>query len=602
VNVIEDVIEYIRKARKYKKTKSAVENPLKIAVLGSASIQYFVLILDYLLYENNIHVEIYEGQYNGIAMDVFDESSAFYKFNPDLTILLPECSDITQFPDLCTEEGEVMRMVTEVTAYYRIIWDKIRQQLGCHIFQANFVVSLLKQLGNLECNYHFSKTIFVQLLNIELSKNRLGNVTILDVDGLASEIGKHKWFDYVSYFTSKLAYHIDYVVDYARLFVRQILVLQGKIRKCIVLDLDNTLWGGVVGDVGFDGIMLEPNNPIGEAYIQFQNYLLDLRRRGVILAVCSKNDEELAREPFERNIYMRLKLEDISCFVANWDDKATNLKKISEKLNIGLDSLVFFDDNPAEQEIVRSFLPEVLVVTVPKDPALYAISLENAKVFDWLQITNEDLYRTQSYISNQKRCKLEADFIDYDQYLAALNMELVYREIGDSDIGRFAQLINKSNQFNLRTKRYSESAIASMIEENAYRCVYIKLSDKFSNYGIISCVILQKQEAVCFIDTWVMSCRVLKRGVEDVAFGIILECAKQMQCNVIAGEYIPTAKNSMVKDLFLQFGFVQEAEKQHQCGQEEPHNSRKYTYPVEREYRSNTKIIVKGYKEDENKG
>ena len=252
---------------------------------------------------------------------------------------------------------------------------------------------------------------------------------------------------------------------------------------------------------------------------------------------------------------MILKLEDISCFVANWEDKAQNIRNIASSLNIGVDSLVFFDDNPAEREIVREYVPEVLVVDVPEDPADYVSSLSLCQPFEWMQLTEEDFKRTQSYRSNAKRQELEQSFVDYDAYLKALEMQGKIEEINEYSKERFTQLINKSNQFNLRTQRYTEAVIESFMENKENKLLAVSLKDKFSDYGIISCIILKKQGEECFIDTWVMSCRVLKRGVEQFAFSHVVKAAKDMGCSRIKGEYIPTEKNRMVKDFYSTLGF-----------------------------------------------
>ena len=331
--------------------------------------------------------------------------------------------------------------------------------------------------------------------------------------------------------------------------------MKGHVRKGLVLDLDNTIWGGVVGDDGWDGIQLDPNEGTGEAYRYFQQYVLTLKQRGVILAVCSKNDEDKAKEPFEKNPHMLLRLEDISCFVANWEDKASNLQTIAQKLNIGVDSLVFFDDNPAEREIVRLHLPQVHVVDVPEDPALYAVTLDRETPFEWLQLTKEDLLRSDSYVRNQQREKMQRQFVDYNSYLQALEMIGSVHRVGDKETPRFAQLLNKSNQFNLRTQRYTEDEICSMQKDKNVRCLCGELSDKFSSYGIISCVILKKTEEDIFIDSWVMSCRVLKRGVEHMMFRQIIAESEAIGCREIVAEYIPTTKNGMVQDFYEGLGF-----------------------------------------------
>ena len=528
---------------------------IKLAVLGTCAIQYFVKFLKYYLYENGINATIYEGEYNGINMDVFDDDSEFYRFQPDYVILLPYYTDIKNFPALLASNEEIGQCLDSVTAYYSEAWKRISTIHNVKILQSNFVIPSIHVLGNLENKEAYSRNNFIRKANEKLLSESPSNVTIVDLDALSDNIGKYNWFDYPAYFLNKAMVRLDFMPELVQCFVRQIKALMGNTKKCLVLDLDNTLWGGVVGDDGYDGIQLDPNNAVGEAYRFFQEYCLELKNRGVILAICSKNDEAVAKEPFEKNADMILHLDDIACFVANWENKADNMHKIAAELNIGIDSLVFFDDNPAERKIVKQFVPEVYVVDVPSDPALYVLQLEKDQPFEWLQLTKEDLDRTDSYIGNQKRKVMLESFVDYDEYLKALEMKGRVERGEGADVSRFTQLINKSNQFNLRTIRYSEADIESMALDENVKCLCGKLSDRYNNYGIITCVILKKVDDACFIDTWVMSCRVLKRGVESMMFNAIIDAVKEMGCSEVKAEYIRTKKNSMVSTFYETLGF-----------------------------------------------
>ena len=557
-----DVVTLIKLANRAQKS-NAYDNEslkhLKIAVLGTNSIQYMCKIIKlFLFFRYDIVADIFEGEYDGIAGSILDETSELYSFAPDITILIPDVSDLKILPKLLSDDAEISEALQKAVDYYKSLWDKLAN-LKTYVFQANLVAPPLSQLGNLEANYAFSKGTFIRMINIELIRQKTANVTFLDYDSLASELGKNKWFDYTSYFLSKQGFCIEFLGKVCDLACRQIAALSGKTKKCLVLDLDNTLWGGVVGDDSFDGIQLDPNNAVGESFRFFQKYICELKSRGVILAVCSKNDEAVAKEPFLKNKNIILKLDDISCFVANWTDKATNIRHIAKELNIGTDSLVFFDDNPAEREIVKLNLPEVLVVDVPADSAYFASALHNAHAFDWLQITKEDISRAFSYTSNNARTEMEGSFVNYDEYLKALDMTAELGFLDTKRISRFTQLINKSNQFNLRTKRYSEADISELSNNSNYRLIYAELTDKFSDYGLVSCVILNKNGNTCFIDTWVMSCRVLKRGLENLLFDFVVKIAKELGCNKIIGEYIPTPKNAMVKDFYSSLGFEKSA-------------------------------------------
>ena len=539
----------------------AGNRPLRIAVLGSMSIQHFVSILRVFLKGAGIENEIYEGEYDGIAMDLLDESSAFYEFAPDMALILMDDRDIKSYPALLSSPEEVEAMVKKQTGYFFALWERIHRSLpDCLILQTNIVLPLTRQLSNLEAGCSYSRGAFIGRINNFLSWERPGFVRIMDMEYLASAIGKETWFDYSSYFLTKQGFGADCLGRVCALFAREISVIRGQGKKCLVLDLDNTLWGGVVGDDGWEGIQLDPHNAVGEAYRFFQSYILALKERGVILAVCSKNEESLAKEAFEKNPHMLLKLSDFAAFHANWEDKAGNIRQIAAELNIGVDSLVFVDDNPAERQIVRQFVPECLVVELPEDPAYYARALEESLAFHISELTREDLERAASYGANRERAKLMDSFVDYEEYLKALEMVYTIGEPDSEQLPRFAQLINKSNQFNLRTQRYSEAQLLGMQQDKDKALIYAQLRDRFTEYGIISCVILEKRERECFIDTWLMSCRVLKRRVEDEMLKAIRLKAIEMGCDCIRGEYIPSKKNMMVKDFYEKMGFERVSE------------------------------------------
>lgn len=556
---IDDFSKLLKLARKYNKICGDVQHNMRIAVLGTCSIQHTVMVLRLLLLRYGIYADIYEGEYNGINMEVFDDDSNLYAFNPECVIILPDYREVTKFPGLLDNTESIDTLCDSECNNIVNIWEKIHSKLsGCQILQSNIILPYEMILGNLEGNYSFSKKSFFSLLNYKMIMNKKSYVTILDADSLSNYIGKRSWFDESSYFLHKSAFSLQYIGYYSDLIARQCASLKGIVRKCLVLDLDNTLWGGVVGDDGYDGIQLDPNDAVGEAYLAFQRYILELKSRGVILAVCSKNTEELAREAFDKNEFIMMKNRDFSSFQANWDDKVTNIRRIANELNIGLDSLVFFDDNPTERELVKQFLPQVLTIEVPEDPAYYLRSLDETKAFDWQQITQEDISRIDTYTENKKRDELQLEYTNYVEYLEALCLEAKVEVLTKQGVARFSQLINKSNQFNLRTQRYSEAQISDMMEDNQKVLLSISLKDKFSNYGIISCVMLQFDNENCFIDTWVMSCRVLKKDVEKLVMQKILEIATDRNCKTVTGEYIPTKKNRLVEGLFASLEFSKE--------------------------------------------
>lgn len=548
------LLKLANRIKKYKKDLPA--EGIKIAVLGSYSIQHFVSLLDVYLTGLGIKAQLYEGEYDGIQMDVLDPSSALYAFAPQLVIVLMDDRDIKVRPQLFDTKEQVEALLDSQMGYFSRLWQCLKDGIpGCQVLMSNIVLPLTRALGNLEAGYCFSEAEYFRMINHRLTTEHPGFVSIMDMEYLAGMLGKRMWFDYSSYFLTKAGYSPDCLGYVCAMFARQIAAVSGKVFKCLVMDLDNTLWGGVVGDDGYDGIQLDPHNAVGEAYRFFQKYILSLKERGVILAVCSKNEDDIAKEPFEKNEHMILKLSDIACFVANWEDKAGNIRRIAKELNIGVDSLVFVDDNPAEREIVKTYLPEVLVIDMPEDPAYYAKALEESGAFSWAELTPEDVKRSQSYAANRERAALENSFVNYEEYLKALDMEAVTGRPLGSRIQRFAQLINKSNQFNLRTQRYSEAQLQEYLEDNTKELIFVELKDKFSDYGIISCVILENRGDDCFVDTWLMSCRVLKRQVEQVTFDAVAKAAKRWGCKRIVGQYIPTKKNKMVEGFYPSLGF-----------------------------------------------
>jgi FkbH-like protein len=332
---------------------------------------------------------------------------------------------------------------------------------------------------------------------------------------------------------------------------------QGRSYKCIALDLDNTLWDGVIGDDGLSGIGLGQGHAVGEAYVEFQRYLQNLGKRGVILAVCSKNDEVNARLPFQQHPDMVLREADISCFVANWSDKAANLRHIASTLNIGVDSIVFVDDNPFERNLVREALPSVAAPELPQDPSAYVSCLSEAGYFEALSLTDEDLVRVEQYRANADREQVRQSSTDMAGYLQALNMELTWNKVDGISLPRVVQLINKTNQFNLTTKRYSESDVRALIDDQNAVSLHLRLTDRFGDNGIIAVVIAKLvADGGLLIDSWLMSCRVLGRQVEETTLNLLAGQAKTLGAWKLIGEYIPTPKNGIVKEHYAKLGFV----------------------------------------------
>jgi FkbH-like protein len=348
---------------------------------------------------------------------------------------------------------------------------------------------------------------------------------------------------------------IDALPCFAQSVVQIISAFQGTFKKCVILDLDNTVWGGVIGDDGLENIQIGQLG-IGKAFTEFQYWIKKLQQRGIIVAVCSKNTESIAKEPFEKHPDMVLKLADIAVFVANWENKADNIRKIQKILNIGFDSMVFLDDNPFERNMVRENIPQITIPELPEDPALYLDYLYGLNLFETLSYSGEDTQRTQQYQKEAERIVFQESFANEDEFLKSLNMISDTKPFDSFTIPRVAQLSQRSNQFNLRTIRYTEDDVKRLSQSDNYFTLSFTLEDKFGDNGLVCAVILEKKDnQTLFIDTWFMSCRVLKRGVEAYVLNSLVELAKANGYTTLSGEYIPTPKNEMAKDHYKNLGF-----------------------------------------------
>ena len=455
--------------------------------------------------------------------------------------------------------------------------------LGCETILCNFPLTASHDLGAYRSRTLGSEWSFKKWVNFHLGFHAPPSVHICDREFLAARFGGCSARDSRGWFESKQPGSPNFLVELAREVTQIILSLNRPPKKVLVLDLDNTLWGGVVADDGLHGIELGDTSPRGEAFKTFQRYILSLKQRGVLLAVCSKNDHSRAVEPFERHPDMVLKMPDFVSFKANWEPKSDNMLAIAAELNLGLDSLVFVDDNPAEIEIVRQFAPEVSTILLGSDPSDYADQLADGRFFEPRAITEEDLQRTMQYRSDIERKSLEASVTDMETYLESLQMKASLREFSEIDVPRIAQLINKSNQFNLTTRRRSEAEVEAIVGDERFLAFTTRLSDRFGDHGLISVVIANLMDGVVEIDTWLMSCRVLKRGVEQEVLNELVRLVYARGCSKIRGIFIPTAKNQMVRDFYPEMGFTFE---------KEVDNGREFYLPVSTYNHKTTKILI----------
>lgn len=560
--------DFLAIMREIKKTGKAInaeedqeqEDPLKIALLGTGSLQYFSSILSYALQTQGVQNSIYVGTYNGLELDIMDEQSGYHLFHPQITVIFTSYQDVRSYPEMFAEEADIAALALAEINRYKGLWRMIYEKNGSRIFQTDFVIPVERQLGNLEASHIWSRQSFLQLLNYTLMKEKDSYVSILDFDYLASLAGKKKWFDFPNYYLNKCNMSYECLPAAVEEVALHILSFCGRIKKCLALDLDNTLWGGILEEAGPDQINLFPTDPLGEAFLAFQRYLKRLKERGVILAICSKNDEDYAKQAFLQNPNMVLRLSDISCFVANWENKADNIRKIAASLNIGLDSIVFIDDNPVERDLVKIALPEVEVLDLSEDPANYIMDLENARYFEWLQITKEDKGRAESYRAREEIQENLSASLDLDAYLESLHMEGILKPLDEKNLARAVQLLNKTNQFNTIGYRSSEAEIWKMKSQD-YQIFTCDLKDKFADYGLISVAILKIRGRVCTVEAWVMSCRVFKRGLEDFMLDHFAAFALKNGADTLAIDYIATDRNGMLKEMLTGRGF----QKMEQC-------------------------------------
>ncbi len=528
---------------------------MKIALLSDAATQRFVPVLRVLFHRQGVDAEIYEAPFDGLELEIYNPASGIYQFKPDFVVVLNSVQALRA--NFLKRTGDSVSFTEETIARMMKIWDGIHSHLTATVIQSNFVLPYERFFGNFDHKTPESFYATVGSINsklVEASRLR-GGVLINDVESVASWLGRRVWFEERFWDSAKYFCALECLPYVGKNIVDVVMAGLGRVVKCVVLDLDNTLWGGVIGDDGIEGIQLSEHGE-GEAFYRFQLYLRELRRRGVLLAVCSKNEKANALLPFERHPEMVLKLEDIAMFVANWNDKADNIRQIRETLNIGIDSMVFLDDNPFERNLVRELVPGITVPELPEDPADYVRAISELNLFETTSFSAEDSKRTEMYRAESQRREEQAGFASVDEFLQSLEMRMTVARFDSFHLPRIAQLMQRSNQFNVTTRRLSEVECKVLMEDERWFPLYAKLTDRLSDHGLISVVTLEEREDSLAIRDWLMSCRVLVRGVEQFLMNRAVEHAKKLELARITAEFISTAKNGMVKDFFQQFGFA----------------------------------------------
>ncbi len=470
-------------------------------------------------------------------------------------------------PSATSEKAE--SVVTQTIEELRSLWRTAQNGLSAVVIQQTFLDVYEPLFGSYDRLVSSTPTRLVARLNDRVAESaQLNDVLLLDVSRASARDGINAWFDVARWLQGKIEIAPQAAPTYGELLSRVIAAQRGQSKKCLVLDLDNTLWGGVIGDDGMDGIVLGEGSALGEAHLALQRYAKMLKTRGIILAVCSKNEAAVAEAVFRDHPEMVLKRSDIAAFVANWEDKAQNLRAIAQQLNIGLDSLVFVDDNPVERARIRESLPMVAVPELPSDPAHYVSCIAEAGYFESVSFTNEDRDRSDQYAANAERESLRAGSQGIETFLSGLDMRLEFGPVTPVDLARTTQLINKTNQFNMTTRRYSAEEVARLTNSPENLVLHFRLVDRFGDNGLVSVVVMRQipENRDCLeIDTWVMSCRVFGRQLELEVMNIAVEFARARGACLLRGDYIPTEKNGVVRDLYGTLGFSRRADL---CGEQ----------------------------------
>lgn len=530
---------------------------IKVSLLGDSATQILAIAIKGMGVERGYNIELYEADYNQVERQVLDPTSNLYQHEAKYTIIFQSTHKLLEKYSLMTAE-EQARMADDRLDFIRTICAKIPG----HIIYYNYPEIEDTVFGSYANKVQTSFTYQLRKLNYELMNlaQECPNLFICDFCGLQNKFGRDMMFDSTVYVSTEMLLSIDSLPYVASRTLDIICSIEGKFKKCLILDLDNTVWGGVVGDDGWENIQIGHELGIGKAFTEFQEWVKKLKNRGIIVCVCSKNDENKAKEPFEKNPDMVLKLDDISVFIANWENKADNIRTIQSILNIGFDSMVFLDDNPFERNMVRENVPGVTVPELPEDPGEYLEYLYSQNLFETASYSCADKDRTKQYQVETKRVAEAKEFTNEADFLKSLNMVSEVKGFDKFNTPRVSQLSQRSNQFNLRTVRYTEDQITAIENDPRQKGFSFTLEDKFGDNGLIAVVILQyiseAEPSTLFIDTLFMSCRVLKRGMENFILNTIVDYARKNECKKIIGEYLPTAKNAMVKELYPNLGFV----------------------------------------------
>jgi FkbH-like protein len=552
------VQQIMMKRKSLRRELSARQNlqPIRIAVLGGSTTNSLVDLLELFLLSSGFAPVFHQSEYGRYYEDAVHDPQSLVEFRPDLIYIHTSVQNLPRLPPGTSATDLPLHLESQLSRF-RAIWNSLNEHVGCQVIQNNFELPAYAILGNMDATAIAGQGRFVTRLNEAFAEeaNRRPKMLIQDVHGISARIGLANWFDWDRFFSYKVLLKPEANLAVARSLDSLVRAIYGKSRKVLVLDLDNTLWGGVIGDDGVDKIEIGRETPLAEAYTAFQEYCLTLRDRGILLAVCSKNTDEIARTGFEHPSSV-IRMEHISCFKANWFPKHENILEIAKELNLGVDSFVFVDDNPAERAIVEAQVPGVAVPDVGSEVSQYAAVIDAGRYFEPASLSKEDMERAALYASNSQRAAQATKFASYGEYLDSLEMVAEIESFKPVYLERIAQLTNKTNQYNLTTRRYTFAEIEFLAVSPTHIGLYGKLADRFGDNGLISIVLGRAEGEALTLDLWLMSCRVLKRDMELAMLDVLAQKASDRGFRSLHGIYLPTKKNAMVADHYGRLGFA----------------------------------------------
>lgn len=584
--------EYIlKKSKKIRKellnenTKTKVPRlKKKIAVLGGSTTHDIVRILELFLLDQGIEPEFYESEYGQYFQDAVFGNEQLLSFGPDIIFIHTSNRNIAEYPQIGDSREQIEKLLHCQLAHFHMVWDKLRQTCCCPVIQNNFEYPFYRLLGNKDASDIHGRTRFITRLNegfYEYAQEH-EDFYINDINYMAAAYGLDRWSEPFYWHMYKYCMCMQAIPEFAYNLSNIIKAVFGKNKKALVLDLDNTLWGGIVGDDGVEKLEIGQETSLGQVFSEFQGYIKAQKEIGVMLNVSSKNEEENALAGLEHPEGL-LRPEDFILIKANWEPKSKNIMDIAAKMNILPDSLVFVDDNPAEREIVRQQVPGVSVPEMGQ-PEQYIHILDRSGFFEVTDISEDDRKRNEMYKANLLREEQQTSFADYTQYLRSLEMRGTIKAFEPVYMARIAQLTNKSNQFNLTTRRYTQSEIEQAAASPVHITFYGKLEDKFGDNGVVSVVIGEKKADTLHIDLWIMSCRVLKRDMEYAMMDSLVAECKKAGISKIKGYYYPTAKNKMVRDFYGLQGFTKL--------EEDGQGNAVWQYIIPPDYENKNKVIL----------